>query len=609
MVDRVCGMSMTTASRRARVRPTTRLTALVVALGFVAGLLPSAPSSAEVLLVARDRTASGPLGPITVIGDSVLLGSVYQPWAPTLDDQLLTSGWGPVKVRAGVGMSAGAFDIPAASKASYWIQRWRSEGWDPVDVVVNIGANDSATCAGDTSCAYTAITHLVDVIGPGHRVWWPKITRHPVLEHEAFAWNLALDRVAAERENVFTWDWPTVMYAEGQYESDHTHLTVAGYRRRSVLMAHEITADLGRARRTGGDASVPAAAGAPSELVPVGPVRVLDTRDDPPGRIRGGTAIEVDLSDAVPDGATAAAVYLTATTAAADGFLTAYECSTSRPTASAVNYRAGQNRGAVTITPLSADGRFCVFSRADTDVVVDLQAAFVPAGSGGGRFTPLAEPVRLADTRDSGRRRILEVAVPDGADAAAVNVTAVDGARPGYLVAYPCTDDVPLIATVNHGAGEVVSGTALVPVGPGGTICVFAKSDVDVVVDLTGVFSDDGDLVFVPVAPTRTIDTRSGVGGWSPIHGQGQTIDARVAPADAAAVSGTLTLVRPMRRGHLRAWACGELPETANVTAAAGEVLANSLTTGVDDDGRLCVFARSATATVFDTTGWWVPAP
>ena len=146
------------------------------------------------------------------------------------------------------------------------------------------------------------------------------------------------------------------------------------------------------------------------------------------------------------------------------------------------------------------------------------------------------------------------------------------------------------------------------PVSDAGTICVFVKSNAHVTVDLTGTFSGDGELVFVPVTPTRTIDTRDATGGWGPIHGGGQTIDARVAPAEARAVSGTLTLVEPLKPGHLRAFSCGAVPDTANVNAAAGQVLANSLTTGLDDGGRLCLFARSATSTVFDTSGWWVPA-
>jgi hypothetical protein len=571
---------------------------------------PATPASAEVLLVARHRSEVGPLGPITVIGDSVLLGSVHAPWGPTLDDQLIARGWGPVRVRAGVGLSTGAF-ATGETTAPYWIQQWRTAGWDPVDVMVNVGANDSATCEGDTNCAYRAIMKVVDAIGPGHRIWWPKITHHPVVEHRQFAWNGALDRVAAERTDFFTWDWPAVMASGGFRSPDFIHLDAAGYRLRSELMAREITADMAIGRRTGSGAVLPVPAGVASGVVAVGPKRVLDTRVDRSGPVRAGTSIVVDVSADIPAGATAVAVYVTATGTTDNGYLTAYECGTTRPLASSVNHRRGATRGAVTITPVTTDGTFCLYSRATAHAVVDLQAAFVPADTGGSRFTPLTTPTRLVDTRTrprpTGKRQIIEVAVPGNADMAAVSIAAINGRTSGFLVAYPCTDKVPLIATVNYGPGEVISGSAFVPVSPTGTICVSANTDIDVTIDLTGTFSTTGDLVFVPVAPTRTIDTRNGTGGWSPIHGRDQTIDARVAPSTARAVTGTLTIVQPLRTGYLRAWGCGPTPTTANVTANAGDILANSLTTGVDPNGRLCVYARNATTTVFDTTGWWTP--
>ena len=91
------------------------------------------------------------------------------------------------------------------------------------------------------------------------------------------------------------------------------------------------------------------------------------------------------------------------------------------------------------------------------------------------------------------------------------------------------------------------------------------------------------------------------------MQGAFQTIDARVAPPEAEAVSGTLTMVTPMRTGFTRAWGCGPEPDTANVTAVRDAVLANSVTTGVSEDGRLCAMTPVASSTLFDTSGWWVP--
>ena len=592
-----------------RIRRTHRAAlALALTVAVTAVVSPSTTPADAALANQIGDSTTRVHGAVTVIGDSVLQGSVI--FGPTIVTRLAENGWGPIRARAGVGYSTGYFTTNSVeAKSSYWIERWRQEGWDAPNVFVNLGANDSGRCNVDLACARNAIMHLVDTIGPGHHIWWPQITRHPLYQHQANTWNLALHQIAEERDDLFTWDWPQVMAAGGFSSWDNTHLSVEGYRIRSQFMAHEFSADLVSAQHTGGDAPLATPTGSLSGVVPIGPVRVLDTRENAPGTVAADTAIEIDVSEYVPEGATAVAAYVSATNTMGPGFLTAYECSTGRPEASAANHITGQTRGAVAITPISDDGTFCLYTLAEADLLVDLQAAFVPISDDALQFDPLETPQRLVDTRETGRSEIIEIDAPEGAEAVAISLTAAFTDTFGFLTAYPCSDQVPVVATVNYQPGEVISGTAFVPVSDEGTVCVFVLTDTDVTVDLTGTFAPDGELVFQPARPTRMIDTRVGIGGWSPIHGQFQTIDAQVAPEEAKAVSGTLTLVSPMRPGFLRAWGCGTEPDTANVTGLQGDILANSLTTGISDDGHLCVMARSATSTVFDTSGWWVPAP
>lgn len=550
------------------------------------------------------RRESGPLGPITVFGDSVLLGSAIT--SPTLADRLVEEGWGPVRMRAGEGYSTGYFhrnrtDITAVA----WIERWRAEGWNPTDIVINLGANDSGSCGTDLQCARNAITYVLDTIGPGHRIWWPKITRFPFgwPRDQQDTWNLALDQIAAERDDVWTWDWPTVLYDEGFDSYDGVHLSFESYRRRSARMAQEITADLASARQIGAPAALPGAASSPTEYVPLPPGRVTDTRLT--GRPAAGGTVTVDVSAAVPAGTVAVAVNLTATGTSAAGFLTAHPCDRPRPETSAVNYAAGATRAASAVIPVSADGRLCVVTSASADVIVDLQGAFVAPGPSSSRFTPLGVPRRMLDTRGSGRSTVLEVQAPAGADAVAVNLTAVGAAAPGFLSAGPC-GSTPEVSNVNFGPDEAVAGSAFVPVGADRRFCITASTSVDVIVDLTGTFSPDGELQFLPVPPTRTIDTRVGIGGWSPVQGRDQTIDAPVAPAGAAAVTGTLTLVDPTREAFSTAYPCGDRPPTSSVNAAARTPMANGTTVGVSAEGRLCVTVSQTAQTLFDTTGWWV---
>jgi GDSL-like Lipase/Acylhydrolase family len=560
---------------------------------------PAAAASIDIELVH-----AGPLGAVTVIGDSVLLGSGIT--TPTLADRLAEQGWGPIRFHAGQSSTTGAFGGPTSLRGSWWIATWREAGWDAPNVIVNLGANDSVYCRTDLACARRAIVHLLDVIGPGHRIWWPMITRASSDAAEQQTWNTAVGQIAAERADVYTWNWPAEMATGGYASADGIHLSTAGYRKRSLRMAEEFTAALARAEHTGGDAPLPAELGAPSELVPLEPVRVVDTRNDPPGRLGAGATLVVDVTAHVPPGTTAVAANVTAVGAEAAGFLTARPCDRPPRAVSSVNYPAGGDRAAMAVLPLSAAGTLCVTTDAAADVLVDLQGAFVPTGSGGRRFTPLAEPQRLADTRETGRTAVVTVAVPGGADAVALNLTAVDAVDVGFLTAFGCGDDVPAVSNVNFRPGEAVAGSAFVPVGPDGTICVYSSATVDVIVDATGTFAAGGDLAFVPAEPTRVLDTRDGSGGWSPIQGAGQTIDTRVAPPQAEAVTGTLTLVEPIREGFLTAFGCGPVPPTSSVNAERGLVLANAVTVAVTDAGRLCVRSSTVAHTLFDTTGWWV---
>ena len=206
-------------------------------------------------------------------------------------------------------------------------------------------------------------------------------------------------------------------------------------------------------------------------------------------RVAGGTSVDVDMTPYVPAGTTAVAVNLTTDQSTAPGFLTGYPCDRPRQEVSNVNHAAGAPRGALAVVPLSASGHLCVFTLATGHVIVDLQGAFVPDAPDGVRFTPLATPDRLLDTRNTGRAPIVVVDVPDGAEAVAVNITATEVTSPGWLKAFPCGGTPPDVSNVNYLPGDSVASAAFVPVAADGTICVQSLNPVDVVVDLTGVFS------------------------------------------------------------------------------------------------------------------------
>jgi hypothetical protein len=144
---------------------------------------------------------------------------------------------------------------------------------------------------------------------------------------------------------------------------------------------------------------------------------------------------------------------------------------------------------------LAADGSVCLYTRVAVDLVVDI-TGYV-AATGHMRFTA-AEPFRLADTRDesqataSGRIMVIQVAGTRGiaADAKAVsaNLTVTGGAAPGYLTAWPCGPR-PATSSLNYVAETASANGAQLPLSASGQLCVYASSDVDVIVDVNGWWS------------------------------------------------------------------------------------------------------------------------
>ena len=149
-------------------------------------------------------------------------------------------------------------------------------------------------------------------------------------------------------------------------------------------------------------------------FTPAFPTRLVDTRNEiggPAGRVAPATPLRVQMhgrslqSDpeiggagelVVPTDATAVAMNLTAVRPSSNGFATVWPCSSSQPTASNLNFAAGQNRANSVIAPIGDDGEVCVFVSASAHVIVDVTGWF--EGDEAAGFVGVV-PERLVDTR------------------------------------------------------------------------------------------------------------------------------------------------------------------------------------------------------------------
>lgn len=223
-------------------------------------------------------------------------------------------------------------------------------------------------------------------------------------------------------------------------------------------------------------------------------------------------------------------------------------------------------------------------------------------------------PCRAVDSRTVGGRNesmVVTIAgtcgVPADATAVVVTLTVVNPVAAGYLTAYPAGTDVPIASNVNFTVGATVANTAAVPLGEG-RIVVFSNVLSDKVVDVVGYFAPASQARagrFVPVAPTRLVDTRA-AGVKVPAGGVVTAALTGVpeVPADAVAVAVNLTFTESTRPGFFTAFGDGPLPSvsTGNVDAV-GQTRAVFTVAPLGADG-VHVFSQSGAHVVVDLVGY-----
>ena len=156
------------------------------------------------------------------------------------------------------------------------------------------------------------------------------------------------------------------------------------------------------------------------DVVPVSPARVFESRSVAGsgtvdglsaggGRVGAGSTTEIQVTERgeVPGGAVAAMLNVTAVLPSAAGFITVYDCASEVPIASNVNYVAGQVVPNSVLAKLTDTGKICVYSLAETDLVVDVNG-YVPAD---------ASPVPVSPARVFESRSVAGSGTVDGLSA------------------------------------------------------------------------------------------------------------------------------------------------------------------------------------------------
>ncbi len=427
---------------------------------------------------------------------------------------------------------------------------------------------------------------------------------------------------------------------------------------------------------------------------PVTPYRIADTRctmSPPPAGIStsycsslppanqtlssppagGSITLQVTGTGSAPITSSAQSVVLNVTAVASpsahSGYLTVYPAGTNPPMASSLNYTPGATVPNLVTATLGKDGAVSIYSSsANVNVVVDVEGYYIPSTESTytTRFTPLASPARLLDTRCAtsakpsycnkenlpsvnasipapGPTTSISITVtgirdiPLSATAVSLVVTAAGPSSSGYLTTWDdsgsCTSP-PISSNVNFVKVSSSAGSVIVATGGTGKICIYNSSSTptNVVVDITGWFSQSGDT-FSPTSPVRICDTRSvsQIGGSvdvaSGVSGQcensGTTLDPTSTTTDplvvqvtgiagipltATAVVANITVVSTSGGGYLTAWATGSTqPTTSNINWGKGSIVANMVVSALDSSGQMDIYTSGTANVIVDVMGWY----
>ena len=368
------------------------------------------------------------------------------------------------------------------------------------------------------------------------------------------------------------------------------------------------------------------------------PTRVLDTRNGTGGLSGPFTnhAARTFTIGGLPSNATAVTGNLTVTGQTSGGYLYIGPVATNNPTSSTLNFPVGDDRANAVTVQLGAGSTLSVTFVASSNgptaqAIFDVTGYFTTDLSGA-TYHAIA-PTRALDTRtgtgglsgpftNHAARTFAISGLPGNTTAVTGNLTVTGQTSSGYLFIGPTATNNPTSSTLNFPVGDDRANAVAVQIGSSNTLSItfVAPSNgptAQVIFDLTGYFTaDTSGAFYVPIAPSRALDTRSGTGGLSGpfTNHAARTFTVSGVPSGATAVTGNLTVTGQTSGGFLFIGpAANNNPTSSTLNFPVGDDRANAVAVQLGAGGSLSVTfvapSNGPTAqAIFDVTGYFVSA-
>lgn len=199
-----------------------------------------------------------------------------------------------------------------------------------------------------------------------------------------------------------------------------------------------------------------------------------------------------------------------------------------------------------------------------------------------------------------------------------------------FVTMWPTGEPMPTFRTLQTSTGGFIANGAIVKAGTNGSVNIFTRTKVHMVLDIFGYFTDDpaaDGLLFYPIGPCRAVDTRGAPYGLLPppfghqrlLERQVRTFTLPQSPVGtpgcqipaARAYSLQMTLVpgfftNGLPVAYLTAWPTGQAqPTISNMNSLFGYALANSGIVPAKADGSIDVFSYNTTNLILDVNGYF----
>jgi RHS repeat-associated protein len=259
------------------------------------------------------------------------------------------------------------------------------------------------------------------------------------------------------------------------------------------------------------------------------------------------------------------------------------------------------------------------------------QAAHAEVTGTGGQYVPMPSNARvLGGATTANTYKSVKIAGVDGLPSSGIGavtmmITVVNPQGTGQVFARPSADESSTLMMIyNSGIPGNTSNSSLLAVGDDGSLQIMTEtSQTQVIIDITGYYTSTANGVgaggLVPMAPTRFVDSRSGLGVPQAQLDGGDSVTFQVTgkngvPAGAAAVAANIIVINQEGLpGWVRPSPSGgpESTGSLNYNSTKGLSTAMSAQVALGSDGKLTIDTASGGGLIdiiVDIQGYFLPS-